>query len=184
MPKKYIDADTLTLEIDDWRAELEATYGKNDEYVQCLKTVLGMIEDAPTADVVERKKRPMEILRRDVQLQCVQKRYIIGTREKRREKTMTVEDALYRISNVYTNLVQKDSQAAEPYRIAIIALNKQIGAKPYKIGNGRIMQTLCPQCNYLFYSSFTDAEKIAGSQSLYCERCGQRIDWEEEKPDE
>lgn len=52
MPR-YIDADALTLKVDDWRVDLEETYGKNDEYVQCLESVLDMIEDAPTADVVE-----------------------------------------------------------------------------------------------------------------------------------
>lgn len=54
MPR-YIDADALTLKIDDWRVDLEETYGKNDEYVQCLESVLGIIDDAPTADVVEIK---------------------------------------------------------------------------------------------------------------------------------
>ena len=95
---------------------------------------------------------------------------------------MTIEDALYYISNVYTNLVQTDSQKAEPYKIAITALNKQIGAKPYKIGNEWETQILCPQCNYRFYSVI-DGEMIAGNQSLYCPCCGQRIDWEEEKTD-
>ena len=51
MPR-YIDADALTLKIDDWRVDLEETYGKNDEYVQCLESVLDMIEDAPTVDIV------------------------------------------------------------------------------------------------------------------------------------
>lgn len=58
MPR-YIDADALTLKIDDWRVEgenLEETYGKNDDYVEALRDVLDIIEDAPTADVVERKK--------------------------------------------------------------------------------------------------------------------------------
>ena len=96
---------------------------------------------------------------------------------------MTIEDALYYIRNVYLNFVQTDSQKAEPYRIAIIALNKQIGAKPYKIGNKRETQILCPQCNYRFYS-LVDGEKIAGNQSLYCPCCGQRIDWSEEGADE
>ena len=93
---------------------------------------------------------------------------------------MTIEDALYYIRNVYTNFVQIDSQKAEPYRIVIIALNKQIGAKPYKIGNKRETQILCPQCNYRFYS-LIDGEKLAGNQSLYCPCCGQRIDWSEEE---
>ena len=95
---------------------------------------------------------------------------------------MKIEDALYRVSNVYTNLVQTDSQAAEPYKIAITALNKQIGAKPYKIGNKRDTQILCPQCNYRFYSVI-NGEMIAGRQSLYCPCCGQRIDWSEETND-
>lgn len=90
---------------------------------------------------------------------------------------MTTEDALFHISNVYTNLAQKDSQAAEPYRIAIIALNKQIGIPPRKIEGKWVTQILCPECNYRFYSS-VDGKKIAGNQLLCCPRCGQRIDWE------
>ncbi len=55
MPR-YIDADRLTLKIDDWRADLEVTYGKNDDYVEALRDVLDIIKDAPTADVVKRKR--------------------------------------------------------------------------------------------------------------------------------
>lgn len=96
---------------------------------------------------------------------------------------MTIENALHHISNVYTNIVQTDSQMAEPYRIAIIALNKQIGIKPYKIiWNNQETRILCPQCNYRFYSLIY-GEKIAGNQSLYCPCCGQRIDWEDEEID-
>ena len=51
MPR-YIDADALYQEIADWRKGLEDTYGKNDEYCLCLKTVLGYIEDAPTVDLI------------------------------------------------------------------------------------------------------------------------------------
>ena len=61
--------------------------------------------------------------------------------------------------------------------------NNQIGIKPYKIGDKRETQILCPQCNYRFYS-LIDGEKVAGNQSLYCPCCGQRIDWEEEETNE
>ena len=42
---------------------------------------------------------------------------------------MTDEDALWHIRNVYANLIQTDSRAAEPYRIAIEALERQIAEK-------------------------------------------------------
>lgn len=65
------------------------------------------------------------------------------------------------------------------YEIAIEALNKQIGTKPYKMRLDEWeTRILCPQCNYLFYS-LIDGKKITGNQSLYCPCCGQRIDWEE-----
>ena len=62
------------------------------------------------------------------------------------------------------------------FDMAIEALNKQIGTKPYKIECKWGTQILCPQCNYRFYS-LIGGEKIAGNQSLYCQCCGQRIDW-------
>lgn len=96
---------------------------------------------------------------------------------------MTVEDALWHIHNVYTNLAQKDSQAAEPYRIAITALSKQIGLRPRKIEGERKTHILCPQCNYPFYS-LINGEIIPRISSPYCKSCGQRIDWEEEKNDD
>lgn len=92
---------------------------------------------------------------------------------------MTVEEALYRICNVYANLAQTDSRAAEPYKIAIEALNRHIDTKPYKIGDEYEMRILCPQCSYHFYSLIY-GEKNAENQSLYCPCCGQRIDWTEE----
>ena len=97
---------------------------------------------------------------------------------------MTVEEALYRICNVYANLAQTDSRAAEPYKMAIIALNKQIGSKPYKVRwDEQETRILCPQCNYLFYS-LINGERITGNQTLYCPCCGQRIDWGEEDRDD
>lgn len=93
-----------------------------------------------------------------------------------------IENALYHVSDVYTNIAQTDSQMAESYRIAIIALNKQISIKPYKTGSNVETRILCPQCNYRFYSLIC-GEKIAGNQSLYCPCCGQRINWDNEETD-
>lgn len=108
---------------------------------------------------------------------------ILGKSEQLKgEKTMTVEDALWHIHNVYTNLVQKDSQKAESYRIAITALSKQIGIPPRKIEGKGVTSILCPQCNYPFYS-LIEGETIAEDSSPYCKRCGQRIDWGKEKTD-
>lgn len=54
MPR-YIDADTLYQKIDAWREKI-AMETPWDEDVACLGDVLDMIEDAPTVDVIERKK--------------------------------------------------------------------------------------------------------------------------------
>ena len=92
---------------------------------------------------------------------------------------MTVEEVLYHIGNVYHNLDQKDSYEGDLYRTAIAALYKQIGVKPFKLEGKGKTYVLCPQCSHHFYS-LVGGVKIAGGPSPYCERCGQRIDWEEE----
>ena len=98
---------------------------------------------------------------------------------------MTLEDAIKCLSQKITLAIEYgDSYAfsvnVEALEMAVKALKKQIGAKPYKIvWNKWETRVLCPQCNYRFYSLF-DGERIAGKQSLYCPCCGQRIDWEEE----
>ena len=78
---------------------------------------------------------------------------------------MTIEDALYHISNVY-NLAQVDSQKAEPYRIAIIALNKQIPKRVLWSGWKGIRDTRykCPNCT-----------KPVKNDDVYCHRCGQKL---------
>lgn len=53
--RKYIDADWIVRRLKTWQRSLAQTYGKNDEYVICLSEVLMIVDDAPTADVVERK---------------------------------------------------------------------------------------------------------------------------------
>ena len=53
---RYIDADWIAQRLDGWQDQLAKTYGENDEYVLCLGEVLMKIDDAPTADVVERRK--------------------------------------------------------------------------------------------------------------------------------
>ena len=52
MPR-YIDADALYQKIDAWREKLVLTYGEVDDYVEGVRDVLDIIEDAPTADVVK-----------------------------------------------------------------------------------------------------------------------------------
>ena len=52
---RLIDADALLRRVERWRDRIVDTYGKNDEYANCLAEVVMKIEDAPTADVVERK---------------------------------------------------------------------------------------------------------------------------------
>ncbi len=81
---------------------------------------------------------------------------------------MKVEDALWHIRNVYANLSQKDSRVAEPYGIAIEALEKQIPQKVWYDSN----RAYCPVC-WENVKSYED----------YCPCCGQLIDWEEEKTD-
>ena len=51
MPK-YIDADALYQKIDAWREKLAITYGKNDDYVECLGDVLDIIDGFPSADLI------------------------------------------------------------------------------------------------------------------------------------
>ena len=52
---RLIDADWLVQRVEGWQDQLAETYGQNDEYVLCLAEVLMKIDDAPTADVTERK---------------------------------------------------------------------------------------------------------------------------------
>lgn len=50
-----IDADALLQRVERWRDMICDTYGKNDEYADCLAEVVMKIEDAPTIDVPDRK---------------------------------------------------------------------------------------------------------------------------------
>lgn len=45
-----IDADALLRRVERWRDMICDTYGKNDEYANCLAEVVMKIEDAPTAE--------------------------------------------------------------------------------------------------------------------------------------
>lgn len=58
---RYIDADWIMQNLAEWQDQLAETYGQNDEYVLCLWEVLIKIDDAPTADVIERKKGKWEV---------------------------------------------------------------------------------------------------------------------------
>ena len=59
-----------------------------------------------------------------------------------------------------------DSKRHEAMRIAISALEKQDGKKPFYNG----VNYECPYCN---------ATIINGVKPWYCDICGQRIDWSE-----
>lgn len=50
MPE-YIEREVLTKGLKIWQNTLIETYGKNDEYVRCLDSVLLGIDNAPAADV-------------------------------------------------------------------------------------------------------------------------------------
>lgn len=48
---EYIEREKLAKAIKIWQNSLIETYGKNDEYVRCLDSVLRGIDNAPAADV-------------------------------------------------------------------------------------------------------------------------------------
>ena len=52
---RLIYSDWLVERLGDWQKRLAETYGQNDEYVLCLGEVLMTIDEAPTADVPDRK---------------------------------------------------------------------------------------------------------------------------------
>lgn len=52
---RLIDADWLMVKIEQWRDQIVDMYGRDDEYADCLAEVVMKIEDAPTADVPNRK---------------------------------------------------------------------------------------------------------------------------------
>ena len=83
---------------------------------------------------------------------------------------MTYEEAKDKITNMFINIVQKDGEAAKPFRVAIEALEKQIPKKPDKIGKIDNMFChgavgVCKCGNEVF------------SDENYCRVCGQALDW-------
>ncbi len=69
----------------------------------------------------------------------------------------------------------------EANNLAIQALEKQTGKKPY--GDKSDERTLwkCPDCKYIFVTEFPDMSLYGGRQSKYCPECGQKIDWGDER---
>lgn len=49
---RLIDAKKHKESVERWQRILAKTYGKNDEYVVCIESVLDLLEDAPTVDAV------------------------------------------------------------------------------------------------------------------------------------
>ena len=48
---EYIEREKLVQALTEWQTTLTETYGKNDEYVRCLDSVLLGIDNIPAADV-------------------------------------------------------------------------------------------------------------------------------------
>jgi hypothetical protein len=49
--KKYIECEKLIKALKIWQNKIVETYGKNDEYVKCLGSILLGIDQIPAADV-------------------------------------------------------------------------------------------------------------------------------------
>ena len=64
--------------------------------------------------------------------------------------------------------------------IAIKAIKKQIPKKPNIERQDACFAFWCPGCNNLLINKYNN-EFIVGEKEEFCEECGQRIDWSEEK---
>lgn len=78
---------------------------------------------------------------------------------------MTCKEARNKLANIYINLVQKDGEAAKPFRIAVEAIEKQIPEKPVHV----LYEFVCPRCRTIVRSR------------PYCGCCGQALDWNDEE---
>ena len=86
---------------------------------------------------------------------------------------MTNEEVIRRFKPVIDNKIYADA-IQEAYQLAIEALEKQIPKKPkqdkeYPLGR------VCPRC-----CCYLGNVQFVPNNYLYCQRCGQAIDWGEE----
>lgn len=94
----------------------------------------------------------------------------MGITDKNKEAIINLKVILSEITECEESICYVTDIDAEPLRLAIKALEKQIPKKPvYGAANIK-----CPNCGatllYYFHSFKID----------YCDECGQRLDWSEE----
>ena len=88
---------------------------------------------------------------------------------------MTNQEAIINLKVILSEIIECEESIcyvtdidAEPLRLAIKALEKQIPKKPI-VNDG--YQIVCPNCSAtLIYCLHT-------SEIDYCDKCGQRLDW-------
>ena len=79
------------------------------------------------------------------------------------------------------------SGSADFWETAKKAVEKQIPKKPkidritFTNGSGYFDELCCPTCNNYLIQRDDCGKYFAGSQNNYCEECGQKIDWRDEK---
>ena len=52
---EYVNRDAIKTRLESWQKIIKDKYGIEDEYVRCLDNAIFIVEDVPTADVVEQK---------------------------------------------------------------------------------------------------------------------------------
>ena len=95
----------------------------------------------------------------------------MGITDKNKEAIINLKVILSEITECEESICYVTDIDAEPLRLAIKALEKQIPKKPV-VNDG--WQIACPNCSAtLIYCLHT-------SEKDYCDKCGQRLDWSEE----
>ncbi len=94
---------------------------------------------------------------------------------------MTPQEALTHLRNWYKKDKTGDVDSSACV-VAFEALEKQIPKKPIIKNIPATTYTLldfcCPLCNYRIISKL-DEDYFSGSKDLFCENCGQALDWSE-----
>ena len=102
---------------------------------------------------------------------------------------MTAKEAIGRIREHYTIHMHKEPHAiyiTEALQMAVDALEKQIPKKPgytklrYKC-NGEDIEINHPECPYCRTHGLSLWDAAIPVGDIFCRRCGQAIDWSEDK---
>ena len=97
---------------------------------------------------------------------------------------MDARDAIARIQDHNRVHQQKEHGAfyiTKALDMAVEALEKQIPKKPRQITIAAIKRYECPICSHYFISYHESVGFYQGFRDEYCCRCGQRLDWENER---